>query len=112
MPKKVVKEVANYLNFVESMCSICCDLRVFLGVKFELKDLLCVEKLTFRNSGLGWGNLMMRSVNDDYDDDDDVDDFDDDFDDRFDDDDDDVEDDDDEEEEEEEDEECDDEEWK
>ena len=37
------------------MCKICRDLRSFHGVKFGLKDLLCVKDMTFRNSGDGDG---------------------------------------------------------
>ena len=32
---------------------ICCDLRTFHGVKFGLKDLLCVKDMTFCNSDAG-----------------------------------------------------------
>ena len=42
-------EVAIYLNFIQFKYQICYDLRTFHGVRFGLKDLLCVKDMTFRN---------------------------------------------------------------
>ena len=43
-------EVAIFLNFIQLKCEICRDLLTFHGVKFGVKDLLCVKYMTFRNS--------------------------------------------------------------
>ena len=39
-------EVAIYINFIKFKSKICRDLRTFHGVKFGLKDLLCVKDMT------------------------------------------------------------------
>ena len=44
-------KVTFCVNFIPSRCRICRDLRVFIGVKLSLEDLLRVKDLTFRNSG-------------------------------------------------------------
>ena len=46
-------KVTFCVNFIPSRCRICRDLRVFIGVKFSLEDLLRVKDLTFRNSATG-----------------------------------------------------------
>ena len=43
-------------------CQNYCDLRAFLGVKFGLKDLICVNKLTFRNSAVDLRNVTNVNV--------------------------------------------------
>ena len=43
-------EEAIYHNFIKFRFLICRDLRTLHGVKFGLKDLLCVKIMTFRNS--------------------------------------------------------------
>ena len=44
-------KVTFCVNFIPTTrCRICRDLRVFIGVKFSLEDLLRVKDLTFRNS--------------------------------------------------------------
>ena len=43
-------EEAIYVNFIQFKFWICRDLRTFDGVKFGLKDLLCVKNMKFCNS--------------------------------------------------------------
>ena len=43
-------ELFFYLNFIQFRCWICRNFRTFHGVKFSLKDLLCVKDMTFCNS--------------------------------------------------------------